>query len=113
MRHFVTEKAAVAASVGLFVLILAVQASSQTLTATTQCPPFGTTISIAGSSTAVLLTNKWASRYMELCPAISILVEGGGSTAGVTRVCNNAAFGLAVDIGHMALCGLMAIPLAI
>ena len=100
MRHFVTEKAAVAASVGLFVLILAVQASSQTLTATTQCPPFGTTISIAGSSTAVLLTNKWASRYMELCPAISILVEGGGSTAGVTRVCNNAAFGLAVDIGQ-------------
>ena len=104
MRHFITTKVALVAAVGggVFVHNLAVQVSANTGTTSLHCPPSGTSISIAGSSTAAPLTTKWATRYMEICPSLSMTVEGGGSTAGAARVCGNAALGLAVDIGQMS-----------
>jgi phosphate transport system substrate-binding protein len=71
-------------------------------TTTVSCPPDGTAFSMAGSSTALPLSNVWSTRYMELCPSAVVATEGGGSTLGAQRVCAKLDGGTAVDIGILA-----------
>ena len=65
------------------------------------CGPDGD-ISIAGSSTVLPLAEAWAEVYDNSCPGISITVEGGGSSSGAGRVCDNSEKGTPVDIGDMS-----------
>ena len=66
-----------------------------------ECGPDGT-ISIAGSSTVFPVAELWAEAYGKACKGIEVTVEGGGSSNGAGRVCDNPARGTAVDIGNMS-----------
>ncbi|NDB94353.1 MAG: hypothetical protein EB156_05400, partial [Euryarchaeota archaeon] len=65
------------------------------------CGPDGD-ITIAGSSTVLPLAEAWAEVYDNSCAGISITVEGGGSSSGAGRVCDNSEKGTPVDIGDMS-----------
>jgi phosphate transport system substrate-binding protein len=68
-----------------------------------ECGPSGQTISIAGSTTVLQLAERWAEQYMVLCGDITVVVEGGGSSSGATRVCGGTSKdGGPVDIGDMS-----------
>lgn len=66
-----------------------------------ECGPPGNFI-IAGSSTVFPLAVRWAERYEMHCPETKITVEGGGSSVGAGRLCDNPERGTAVDIGDMS-----------
>ena len=66
------------------------------------CPPAGSSITIAGSSTVEPIAKSWAEGYAIKCPTTNITVEGGGSGVGASRVCNVTSAGTAVDIGNMS-----------
>jgi phosphate transport system substrate-binding protein len=48
-------------------------------------------ITIRGSDTMILLAQRWAERYMRLCPEVTIQVTGGGSGAGFSALLAGAA----------------------
>jgi ABC-type phosphate transport system substrate-binding protein len=57
---------------------------------------------MAGSSTVLPIAELWAGMYDTACRHVKMIVEGGRSTYGATRVCANPAFGSPVMIGHMS-----------
>ena len=57
---------------------------------------------IAGSSTVEPIAVIWAAGYTRLCPNTTITIEGGGSSIGASRVCNDTTVGSVVDIGTMS-----------
>ena len=65
-------------------------------------------IAIAGSSTVFPIARIWSSIYMLGCPAVTVSMDVGGSSAGAERVCTAwpedeaAAATNAVDIGTMS-----------
>lgn len=69
------------------------------------CGPDGD-ISIAGSSTVFPIAELWSAVWTNWCPAIDVTVEGGGSSVGACRVCDQCdTLGIdaeAVDIGNMS-----------
>jgi ABC-type phosphate transport system substrate-binding protein len=65
------------------------------------CGPEGGTISIAGSSTVFPVADGWAKIYSSFCD-VTIVVEGGGSSSGASRVCGVEGSDTAVDIGDMS-----------
>ena len=50
------------------------------------CGPDGD-FTVAGSTTVFPLAVSWAADYMEMCPAVNITVNGGGSSTGAKLVC--------------------------
>lgn len=65
------------------------------------CGPPGEKIKIAGSSAVFPIAQIWAGIYEIACD-VSFVIEGGGSSVGAGRVCNNSAFQSSVDIGDMS-----------
>ncbi|NLD93640.1 MAG: phosphate ABC transporter substrate-binding protein [Fibrobacter sp.] len=49
-----------------------------------------TTITVKGSDTMVILSQRWAEDYMAKNPAVSIQVTGGGSGTGISALINGA-----------------------
>ncbi len=47
-------------------------------------------ITVKGSDTLVILSQKWAETYMKKNPAVSIQVTGGGSGVGISALINGA-----------------------
>ena len=47
-----------------------------------------TTITVKGSDTLVILSQKWAEVYMKSHPQINIQVTGGGSGTGISALIN-------------------------
>jgi phosphate transport system substrate-binding protein len=47
-----------------------------------------TKITVKGSDTMVILSQKWAELYMKKNPAVSVQVTGGGSGVGITALIN-------------------------
>ncbi len=50
-----------------------------------------TTITVKGSDTMVILSQRWAEEYMKLHPNVSIQVTGGGSGTGISALINGTA----------------------
>jgi PBP superfamily domain len=66
------------------------------------CPTGVATINIAGSSTVQPVAEAWSESYTAICPGITFVVEGGGSSAGAGRVCGDEEDGTSVHIGTMS-----------
>jgi PBP superfamily domain len=66
------------------------------------CPEGEATITIAGSSTVQPIAEAWSAAYGAICPGLTFVVEGGGSSAGAARVCGDEEEGTPVDIGTMS-----------
>jgi len=47
-----------------------------------------TTITVKGSDTMVILAQRWAEKYMEKNPGVTIQVTGGGSGVGISALIN-------------------------
>ena len=62
----------------------------------------GGVIKIAGSSTVEPIAMEWAEGFTALCPGTTFMVDGGGSSTGARRVCNQTSAGTAVEIGNMS-----------
>jgi ABC-type phosphate transport system substrate-binding protein len=62
----------------------------------------GGPIKIAGSSTVEPIAMEWAAGFSALCPGTTFTVDGGGSSTGARRVCNQTSAGTAVEIGNMS-----------
>jgi len=65
------------------------------------CGPSGT-ITIAGASTVLPVTERWAESFSSFCSDTIFNVESGGSSNGASRVCNTGEAGDEVQIGNMA-----------
>jgi phosphate transport system substrate-binding protein len=50
-----------------------------------------TTITVKGSDTMVILSQRWAEEYMKKHPGVSIQVTGGGSGTGISALINGTA----------------------
>ena len=47
-----------------------------------------TTVTVKGSDTMVIMTQRWAEAYMSSHPGVSIQVTGGGSGTGISALIN-------------------------
>lgn len=65
------------------------------------CGPADGAVTIAGSSTVFPVALIWSQIYKLGCD-VSFTVEGGGSSVGAGRVCDNPVRGAPVDIGDMS-----------
>lgn len=68
------------------------------------CGSVNGSFSIAGSSTVFPVAELWAGIYTVPCSTINISVEGGGSSVGARRVCDQSSEPgeTGVDIGNMS-----------
>ena len=87
---------------GITMKFLLFLASLTAVSAQLDCPPAGSSFSIAGSSTVEPIAKSWAEGFAIKCPTTNITVEGGGSSVGARRVCNVTTAGTAVEIGDMS-----------
>ncbi len=50
----------------------------------------GTTLSVKGSDTMVILAQRWAEEYMKVDPTVRVQVTGGGSGTGIAALINGS-----------------------
>jgi len=72
-----SRKLIIAACVGLSAIALIAASSKKTIT-------------IKGSDTMVILAQRWAEKYMEKNPDVSVQVTGGGSGVGISALINGS-----------------------
>jgi len=65
------------------------------------CGPLDDSILIAGGNTVLPVVKIWTEFYKLGCP-VHIVIEGGRSSDGVSRVCASAESGYSVDVGMMS-----------